>query len=156
MGVGRGYSGGAGVAHHRAGGGPSGHWLDVHGNPCKSPNDSYSPPPPPPPSPALMDWAKAPKLPNPDPFNYKVEEAQQVGNYLVLKVHYPDCTNFEGRKVMVFEGVTAIDLLKQRSLDPHFFNSDKVISPVARFKPTEAGWVMALRFAKMMEGESGG
>jgi hypothetical protein len=145
MGVGRGYSGGPGVGVHRVG--VSGPWLDSHGNPARSPNADYgassSPPPPAP--------AQAPKLPNPDPYNYSVLEAEQVGQYLVLKVKYPDCTNFEGTKVMVYRGVTPLDLLKQKFLDPHFFESKKVAAPVARFVPTAEGWTMALRFARMME-----
>jgi hypothetical protein len=140
MGVGVGYqNGGRGV--HRVSY-PSGAWVDGQGRPCKSPNE-HSPgvatPEPPP-----------PKLPNPDPHNYEVLEATQVGDFLVVKVRYPDCTNYEGVKIMVYQGVTALDLWKQKFLDPHFFASGTAKSPIARFVPTDSGWIMALRFAGMM------
>ena len=155
MGVGRGYSG-AGVGVRRTSY-PSGAWVDSQGRPARSPNaDSGSSPPPPPP-PLLP--GPAPKLPNPDPHNFVVQDAEQVGTWLVLKVKYPDCTNFEGVKILVFADTTALDLLKQgKFLDPHFFeNQSKVRSPVARFVPTQHGWEMAVRFARMMtEGKPGG
>lgn len=106
-------------------------------------DNGYSPPPPPPP-------AKAAKLPNPDPDNYKVVKAEQVGEFLLLKIHYPDCTNYEGNKILVFKGVTPLDLLNQRSIDPHFFQNKTVKSPVARFVPTDEGWAMARTFAEAM------
>ncbi len=91
-----------------------------------------------------------PKLPNPDPTNYKVVKAEQVGTFLVLKINYPDCTNYEGNKILVFRGLTPIDLLNQRVIDPHFFEDKKVASPIARFVPTDEGWKMAVNFADMM------
>jgi len=91
-----------------------------------------------------------PEPPNPDPLNYRVEQAEQHGEYLLVKIHYPDCTNYEGNKILVFKGVTPIDLLKQRAIDPHFFQHKDVASPVARFVPTDEGWAMAWKFVKAM------
>jgi hypothetical protein len=88
-----------------------------------------------------------PKLPNPDPANYKIIKSEQRGRFLVLMIHYPDCTNYEGKKILVFRDVTPLDLLNQKIIDPHFFKSSNVKSPVARFEPTDDGWGMALRFS---------
>ena len=115
---------------------PSGPRLDG-----KRSSDEYSPPSSPP----------VQKLPNPDPNNYKVIQAEQIGTHLVLKINYPDCTNFEGNKILVFRDMTAIDLLNQKLIDPHFFNHTKYKSPIARFVPTNEGWSMAVSFAKMLE-----
>lgn len=94
---------------------------------------------------------KEPKLPNPDPNNYKIVKAKEVGNYLILKINYPDCTNYEGNKILVFKAKTLIDIVNQKYIDPHFFIDSKIASPIARFIPTDGGWDMAVMFATMME-----
>ena len=90
----------------------------------------------------------AKKLPNPNPANYVIKKSEEVGAFLILLIHYPDCTNYEGNKILVFKGVKPLDLLNQKLIDPHFFVDPKVASPIARFVPTDEGWEMAIRFAK--------
>jgi hypothetical protein len=96
---------------------------------------------------------KLPKLPNPDPHNYKIVKAHEEAPYLVLKINYPDCTNYEGNKILVFKDVTLVDLINQRIIDPHFFEdpNHKIASPFARFKPTDEGWEIALRLVKLLK-----
>jgi hypothetical protein len=72
-----------------------------------------------------------------------------IGNLLILEIEYPDCTNYEGRKLLVFENVTVNDLIKQRSIDPHFSENKKYISPIARFRPNEEGWKDAVSFCSI-------
>lgn len=55
--------------------------------------------------------------PNPD--NYDVLDVQEFGSYKVLLVHYPNCTNFGGKKVIVTK-CEMIDLVRLKRLDPHF------------------------------------
>jgi len=45
-------------------------------------------------------------LPNPDPRNFDIRCVVTIGDYIVVRVHYPDCANYEGNKIMVYEGVT--------------------------------------------------
>ena len=86
---------------------------------------------------------------NPNPNNFKIESAKEIYGYLILKINYPDCKNYEGNKILVFDkGVTLIDLMNQKIIDPHFSNNTKYISPIARFEPTDRGWTMAIRFAE--------
>jgi hypothetical protein len=86
--------------------------------------------------------------PNPDPNNYKIVRAQEVGNVLVMQINYPNCTNYEGNKILVFNrGVSLIDIVNQKTIDPHFSGNANYISPIARFEPTERGWNWALSFA---------
>lgn len=87
---------------------------------------------------------------NPDPFNWRVEQFAYDDNnrWLVLLVRYPGCTNFEGRKILVFREVTMKQLVDQGPLDPHFTDDPKVLAPVARFEPTERGWAWAMNFVK--------
>lgn len=88
---------------------------------------------------------------NPDPTNYKVVQAKEVGKHLVLKIKYPDCTNYEGEKILVFKDLQLIDLINQKVIDPHFFEDKKLKSPIARFVPTDEGWKMAVKFAEIMK-----
>lgn len=89
-------------------------------------------------------------LPNPDPYNWIINRSQKVGNYLIVDVTYPDCVNYEGKKIMVYEGINTKDLRDQKSIDPHFSSNKKFHSPVARFEPTEFGWEIAVKLAKVL------
>lgn len=124
---------------------PSGPWVDAHGNPARSPNADYSSSP-------TTSTAKTSTGGNPDPNNWKIVKAKEVGKYLILMMQYPDCTNYEGKKIMVFENITLVDLVNQKQIDPHFFPANKKVkSPIARFEPTDRGWVMAEAFANYMK-----
>lgn len=108
---------------------PSGPWVDDHGRPAKSPNQTYEETP--------MTAG------NPNPKRWKFEKVLEVGKFLIVKLRYPDCTNFEGNKVLVIED-TLLNLINCTEIDPHFYPGGKI---VARFVPTDAGWAMAVRFA---------
>lgn len=87
---------------------------------------------------------------NPNPLNWEVRRFNQMGKYLVIELMYPDCTNYEGKKVLVYKNITRDDLYKQGIVDPHFSENKKFHSPIARFEPTSEGWISAKRFAYMM------
>lgn len=85
---------------------------------------------------------------NPNPARFTIEKWESYANALVVLVHYPDASNFEGRKIMVYEGITHTEELRKRTrnrLDPHFAAAS--VSPVARFVPTDKGWSWACAFA---------
>lgn len=90
-------------------------------------------------------------LPNPDPKNFKIVKFDQIKNYLVVMVNYPDCTNYEGNKILIYYGCTMKDLLKQGTIDPHFSENQDFLSPIARFEPTPRGWTHAMLFCNWME-----
>lgn len=92
---------------------------------------------------------RRPKLPNPDPDNFVIKRTEQVGDHLVALVNYPDCTNYEGNKVLLFLHTTVKQLAKLKKLDPHFCD-DNHLSPFARFVPTPAGFDAAVRTAKKL------
>jgi len=96
---------------------------------------SYCPPPSP-----------EKKLPNPDPENWQVIKTEQNGEYLAVMIRYPDCKNFEGKKIMVYRA-TMEQLSRQGAIDPHFGDDKKAIYPEARFKPTDQGWEDACLYA---------
>ena len=76
--------------------------------------------------------------PAPNPSRFSIIDAIQYPCAYVLKVRYPDATNFEGIKVMVFLGKCPKRI---ENLDPHFYPGND--SPVARFKPDADGEAMA-------------
>jgi hypothetical protein len=90
---------------------------------------------------------------NPDPYYFKIKEFMQIGPYLAVKIHYPTCTNYEGNKILIFDGLTFEELQKQKAIDPHFSSTKKFKSPIARFEPTEQGWINALKFCSMLQAE---
>ena len=63
-------------------------------------------------------------------------------------INYPDCINYEGNKILVFEGINYIKLYSQGSIDPHFSNNENFHSPIARFEPTDKGWSMAVKLCE--------
>lgn len=87
---------------------------------------------------------------NPNPSDWKLIREQQVGAACVLEVSYPDCRNYEGRKIMIFRASGLGEIMRRNSgkLDPHFSANQSYLSPVARFEPTSGGWAMALECAR--------
>lgn len=86
-------------------------------------------------------------LPNPDPNNYSIQGSSEKGDYLAILIKYHDCTNYEGKKILVFKA-TLEQLKAQKYIDPHFCDNDKFISPIARFEPTTSGWHDALGYIR--------
>ncbi len=84
-------------------------------------------------------------LPNPNPARFEILRTRQIGTALVAEVRYPDCTNYEGRKILVYAGTSDFDLRTRATLDPHFAEGG---GPVARFKPTVYGWHLATTLAQ--------
>lgn len=87
---------------------------------------------------------------NPDPLKYEILEHILLGNKLIIKINYIGCTNYEGNKILMYENCTLNQLKNQKYIDPHFSESTKFISPIARFEPTQRGWNMACELAKMI------
>lgn len=84
--------------------------------------------------------------PNPRPDRYNIIRHKQLEGFLVIEIQYVGCTNYEGRKILVYERCTLDGLLGQKLIDPHFSENKNYRSPVARFEPTENGWNMAIKF----------
>lgn len=84
---------------------------------------------------------------NPDPQKFVIVNESYVNGFLVLHVRYPNCTNFEGNKLLVYRhiGITSSQSLLKKTggkLDPHFSSG---LSPVARFIPNEEGLLLCER-----------
>lgn len=81
--------------------------------------------------------------PNPDPTNFQIIRSVQFTDWLVVEILFPDCTNYEGRKILMYEDTSIEELIEQKVVDPHFCDNQQFNSPVARFEPTNVGWAMA-------------
>jgi hypothetical protein len=91
------------------------------------------------------------KSQNPNPKRYSVKRMHKKGDFLILKINYPDCTNYEGNKILVYKGCTMVELAQQESIDPHFSDSKEFHSPIARFRPDDEGWKMAEFFVENLK-----
>lgn len=85
---------------------------------------------------------------NPNPNHFEITKTEKVGRFLIAMIEYPDCQNFEGKKILVYEKISAKKLLKAESLDPHFCDCLSHPSPIARFVPTDQGWQYAISFCE--------
>ena len=92
-----------------------------------------------------------PAPPNPNPLNYQIVNSIEEGGFLIILIQYPDCTNYEGRKILVYKGVDKARLVLQGSIDPHFSENKTKHSPIARFVPTIEGWEMAIKLVKVLQ-----
>lgn len=88
---------------------------------------------------------------NPNPNNFKILDYFIDKEFLLVKINYPNATNFEGNKIMLYKGLNFLDLVNSKSIDPHFYE-DK-FSPIARFVPTDQGWKMGLELIKQLNME---
>jgi hypothetical protein len=80
----------------------------------------------------------------PNSANYKIERAEVYNNNTVVQVRYPDCPDFNGKKILVFRGYQMVVLMNTNRLDPQFSLTSNLI---AQFLPTDDGWAMAVSFA---------
>jgi hypothetical protein len=87
----------------------------------------------------------------PDPGGAKVVSTKPVGDFLIAVINYPDALTYEGRKVLVYKGVTAKQLKRWKKIDPHFSHKRPELSPIARFLPTPEGERMAELFCRSMQ-----
>jgi len=85
--------------------------------------------------------------PNQDPKRWQIIGYREFEHAYVLIVRYFDAINFEGIKVMVYQGQMP-DLEKIDRLDPHFETSG--LTPIARFRPTKEGRALAYKLAGML------
>jgi len=79
--------------------------------------------------------------PNPNPWNFEINwiEYPCYDRATLMSVTYPNCTTFEGNKLLLLKGRwTSADF---ESLDPHFLDSKHPV--VARFIPNSIGVRMA-------------
>ena len=90
---------------------------------------------------------ETPAANQPDPARFTVEAVFQCPHAHAIKVRYHGCTTYEGLKIMVLRGTFNPHAVRR---DPHFADSPE--SPIARFQPTQAGWVMAMRTAAQYDG----
>lgn len=90
-----------------------------------------------------------PPMPAPNPARFEIRRLEQVGaDRVVAEVHYPDCTNYEGNKILLFVGMTERGVREMKTMDPHF--SPTQVCPFARFEPTKRGWEWAIYLADRM------
>lgn len=89
-----------------------------------------------------------PAPPNPNPLRFQVIEHVERNGFLLVEIQYDDCTNYEGRKLLLFKDVSFTALMNQAvrvGIDPHFSDEAAHHYPCARFEPTDFGRALAWR-----------
>lgn len=90
---------------------------------------------------------------NPDKYNFHIKRRLDIGKVVVVEINYPDCRNHNGNKILVYDDKEIFERgVKSKCLDPHFLKIGN--SPVARFEPSETGWIYAISFAKLLTGQT--
>jgi hypothetical protein len=84
----------------------------------------------------------SPQPPEPDPARWEILETKDRNGWCIVTVHYPGCTTYEGRKLLVYSCSSSV-VRAQKLLDPHFLEQEGQLSPVARFEPTKLGLMLA-------------
>ena len=79
--------------------------------------------------------------------DFTIARTQVIGEFCIAEVRYPNCLNYEGRKILVFEDCNREEILSLKTIDPHFTNDTNLI---ARFKPDTHGWSNAVRLCESM------
>jgi hypothetical protein len=108
-------------------------------------------PTPPSPRRKMSEGVTAPRPPEPDPARWEILETRDLNGWCIVLAHYPGCTTYEGRKLLVYS-YRSSEVRAQTLLDPHFLQKPGQLSPIARFEPTERGWQLAelvCRFGKL-------
>ena len=85
-----------------------------------------------------------------NPRKYKILRTETIGKFCILLIEYPDCNNYEGKKILVFKDTSIESIMNQGVIDPHFSSNKSYLSPIARFVPTDEGWQMAIEFTKIL------
>ena len=93
----------------------------------------------------------APEPTDPDPTNFHILYAVDIPetHSCVVKIQYPNCTNYEGNKILVYKGLQVRDIQAMNEIDPHFLGGK--VSPFARFEPTALGLEAAITLAKLLK-----
>jgi hypothetical protein len=90
---------------------------------------------------------KSETTPNPNPHRFTIKEIWSSGHASILWVNYPDCTTFNGDKIMVYCGLYWDRLLEKKALDPHFIIDD-MNYPLVRFRGNHHGLEWAKSFVE--------
>ncbi len=81
-------------------------------------------------------------------YHFDIVKYRQFGRILVVQIIYPDCTNYEGNKILIFNDCHINIIQCRKGIDPHFVENSNY-ELLARFQPTEKGWRMAVDFARI-------
>lgn len=86
---------------------------------------------------------------DPNPKKFVLEIVVEIFNHTLIFLNYPNCTNYEGNKIILFRNTSKREVLKIKEIDPHFTEENK-LKPFARFEPTKEGWEAGLKLAKIL------
>jgi len=87
----------------------------------------------------------------PNPKKFEIIRTLVINDYLIMRIYYSSCNNFDGNKILVFDkGVTLDNLWDQERIDPRFSDDIEFHHPIARFTPDAKGWNMAVKLTRVL------
>ena len=85
----------------------------------------------------------------PDPRSFTIVSKQRSHDYVIAEVQFPDCTTYEGRKILVYRRRVFDRVQRAGVMDPHFLEHGDC--PLARFAPTADGMRAAQAMVTALE-----
>ena len=76
---------------------------------------------------------------------FTVLERKEIPPFLVARLKFSECHNFNGEKIIVWEGAEIDPIRGRVIIDPQFREGANI---VAMFEPTQRGWAYALKFCE--------
>ena len=98
------------------------------------------------------EYVKVKDPTNPDPNNFKIRQIEYSARktYALIKITYPNCTNFKGQKILLVK-CNGKNLLELDTIDPHFLEEKGNLEILARFRPTQEGWALGMANLRTVE-----
>ena len=93
---------------------------------------------------------ESPRLGEPQAHRFSIVEMDQVEKNVVALISYPDATEYEGVKLLVYRHTSVEAVWTSLKLDPHFLESSPFPTPFARFEPTSEGLEAAFALAAVL------
>lgn len=97
-----------------------------------------------------LSTAAQPRPGEPQAHRFELIKVEQVGLNVVALVRYPDASEFDGAKVLLYRNEAVARIEAAPMLDPHFLMASAHPKPFARFEPTEEGLRAALLMAEAL------
>ena len=95
---------------------------------------------------SVVEFSPSPKIEN-----YDIIKFEHINNNLIILINYKDVDNYEGNKILVYKNCMITELKQQKLIDPHFAKNKTLLSPIARFEPTDYGWELAKTMANLIK-----
>lgn len=79
---------------------------------------------------------------------FRIVNMYSVNGHTLAHINYPNCTNFEGNKYILFKDTSIKEIEQMGEIDPHFQQGSNII---ARLEPTPMGWNLGVAMMNILD-----